>query len=160
MTEERQRVERTQEERQQRRRRHDGTLDATLSKRLAIPEEIEARLKAEGMTPRWVNDEGNRLYNLTERDDYERVDGVDPVPAGTTKEGKPIMAHLLAKRTDFITEDREVADKRRREMEAGMMKGRVPTEAGGESAPVQGQRGASVYADKANAIGRENRIIE
>lgn len=160
MAEQRERTERREEERQQRRRRHDGSIDATQSKRLAIPEEIEARLKAEGLTPRWVNDEGNRLYNLTTKDDYEKVDGVEPVRVDTAKDGKPIFAHLYAKRNDFIAEDRAAADKRRREMEAGMMKGKVPTGPGGELAPAQGQKGAEVYADSANSIGRENRIIE
>src|SRR5690349_10941725 len=127
MTENRQRTERTTEERQQRRRRHDGSLDATQNKRLAIPEEIEAELKAKGLTPRWVNDEGNRLHNLTVRDDYEKVDGVKPVRVGTDpKTGKPIMAHLCAKRSDFIAEDQAHADKRRREMERAMVKGKVP----------------------------------
>lgn len=160
MAEQRERTERIEEERQQRRRRHDGSIDATASRKLAIPEEIEARLKADGLTPRWVNDEGNRIHNLSVKDDYEKVDGVEPVPVGTTKEGKPILAHLYAKRTDFITEDRQIADKRRREMEQGMMRGKLPTSPGAEPTPVQGQAGAEIYADKANSIGRENRIIE
>lgn len=160
MAEQRQRTERTTEERQQRRRRHDGSLDATQNKRLAIPEEIEARLNAEGKTPRWANDEGNRLYNLLEKDDYEKVDGVKPVQVGKTKEGKPILAHLLAKPTEFIAEDRAIADRRRKETEQAMLRGKVPTGAGGDPTPVQGQMGAEVYADRANSIGRENRIIE
>lgn len=160
MTEERQRIERTEEERQQRRRRHDGTLDAKVNKRLAIPKEIEARLKAEGLSPRWVNDEGSRIHDLTVGDDYEKVDGVEPVPVVVDKKnGTTVLAHLYAKRIDHIAEDRAAADKTRREMEAGMMKGQVPTGAG-ETAPAQGQMGATVYAHSANSIGRENRIIE
>lgn len=160
MTEQRTRTERKEEERQQRRRRHDGSLDAMQNKRMAIPEEIEARLKAEGLTPRWVNDEGNRLHNLTVRDDYEKVDGVKPVRVGTAKDGKPIMAHLCAKRTDFIAEDQANADKRRRDMERAMVKGHVPTGPGGESAPVQGKLGAETYVVGGTSIGRENQIIE
>lgn len=161
MTEDRTRTERSQEERQERRRRRDGTLDASQNKRLAIPEEIEAELKAKGLTPRWVNDEGNRVHNLTTRDDYDKVDGVKPVRVGTSKDtGKPILAHLYAKRTDFIEEDRAKADESRREAERAMLRGKVPTGPGGESAPVQGQMGAETYVDSASKIGRENRIIE
>ncbi len=152
MTEQRQRTERKTEEATQRRRRVDGTIDGNLSKRLHIPENVEARLQAEGLSSRWVNDEGNRIFNLTERDDYDKVEGVAPVPVGTSKDGKPIMAHLLAKRTDFIAQDRDKAEQRRREAEKRAMAG--PPD--GNPNPVQGQ----VYADKANSIGRENRIIE
>lgn len=152
MTEQRERVERKTEEATQRRRRNDGTIDTALSSKLHIPEEANARLKAEGLQPRWVNDEGNRLVNLTKFDDYDKVDGVAPVPVGTSKEGKPIMAHLLAKRQDFIADDRTKAEQRRRDAEQRAIAG--PPD--GNPNPVQGQ----VYADKANTIGRENRIIE
>ncbi len=157
MTEQRERTERKTDEQQQRRRRTDGTLDATQNKKLAIPEEIEARLKAEGLTPRWANDEGNRIHNLTVKDDYERVEGVKPVPVGMSQDGKPIMAHLLAKRNDFIAEDREAADKRRRDTEDAMMRAHVP-QGGNPSNPAAPSQ--AVYAAKGNSIGRENRIIE
>lgn len=159
MTEQRQRTERKTEEAAQRRRRADGTIDGNLSKRLHIPENVEARLKADGLTPRWVNDEGNRIFNLTERDDYDAVAGVEPVPVGTSKDGKPIMAHLLAKRNDFILEDRAKAEQRRRETEQGMVGGRIPTP-DGNSAPVRGVAGAAAYVDRASSIGRGNQIIE
>lgn len=161
MTDQRERTERKTEERQERRRRHDGNIDASQNKRLAIPEEIEARLKTEGLTPRWVNDEGNRIHNLTTRDDYDKVDGVKPVRVGTNKDtGKPILAHLYAKRTEFIDEDRAKADVGRREAERAMLRGKVPNSPGGASAPVLGQMGAETYVDSASTIGRENRIID
>lgn len=160
MAEQRQRTERTEEERQQRRRRHDGNIDASQRLNLVIPPEIEARLKAEGLTPRWVNDVGSRIANLTQRDDYDTVDGVAPVPVVVDKKkGTTVMAHLLAKRSDFIAEDRAKADEPRRAAEKAMLKGKVKGP-DGELAPVSGQHGAEVYVDKASTIGRENRIIE
>ncbi|MES2904545.1 MAG: hypothetical protein V4696_10205 [Pseudomonadota bacterium] len=152
MTEQRQRVERMTQEATQRRRRADGTIDSNLSRKLLIPQQVEARMRAEGLTPRWANDEGNRLHNLTVNDDYDKVDDVAPVPVGTSKDGKPIMAHLLAKKTEFIADDRGKAEQRRREAEQAAIKG--PPD--GNPNPAEGQ----VYADKANSIGRENRIIE
>lgn len=135
---------------QERRRRSDDSIDAESRSKLAIPEEIKARLAAEGKVPRWANDDKNRIHNLTVKDDYDKVDGVEPVPVGTSKEGKPVMAHLLAKRADFIAEDREKREITRRETEAGMMKGAVP----GSSIPGQ------TYADKANSLGRGTQTIE
>lgn len=161
MTEQRERTERIQGEQQERRRRNDTTLDGSRAKNLFIPEEVKARLAAEGKTPRWVNDVSGRIRHLTVNDDYDKVEGVEPVPVVINKKtGETVKAHLLAKRTDFIAEDRDRADQRRRDVEQGMMRGRVPTSPGGESAPVQGVAGAEAYALSSNKIGRENQIIE
>jgi hypothetical protein len=43
------------------------------AKRLPIPPEVEAELKAKGHAPRWVNDEGNRMHRFTVQDDYDRL---------------------------------------------------------------------------------------
>lgn len=137
------------------RRRRDG-LSGGLSLKLAIPEQVRARLAAEGRSPRWINDEGNRIADLTTRDDYDKVDGVDPVKVGTDDEGKPIFAHLFSKRDDFLSEDRRKADQRRREAEAGLLKGKAP----GEAQPMQGQMGAATYVDPASKIGRANQVLE
>lgn len=137
----------------QRRRRDDTTLGHKL--KLALPDEVRDRLAAEGRTPRWVNDTGSRIADLTQRDDYDKVDGIDPVKVDVDDEGKPIFAHLLAKRNDFIAEDRSKADKRRREVEAGMLKGKVPGAAGNS-----GEMGATTFVDPASRITRANQVIE
>lgn len=143
---------------QERRRRDGPTLGARA--KLAIPEEVKARLEAEGRTPRWVNDEGNRIHDLTVRDDYDPVAGVAPVPVGTAEDGSPIKAHLLSKPNAFIAEDRAKAERGRKDMESAMVKGRVPGAPGAEAAPVRGQLGAETYVDRATSIGRGNQIIE
>jgi hypothetical protein len=74
---------------------------------------------------------------------------------------KPILAHLLAKRTDFIAEDRAKADRPAQGNREGDDEGQSPHRClAANPHPVQGQMGAEVYADRANSIGRENRIIE
>lgn len=142
----------------ERRRRDDSNFQA--SQKLAIPEEVQARLKAEGRTPRWVNDEGNRLHRLTVRDDYDKVEGVDPVPVGTDPSGKPIMAHLLSKPAEFIEQDKRTADERRRAVERAMVRGEVPSAPGADPQPVEGALGASTYVVKGSSIGRENQILD
>lgn len=161
MTEQRQRQGRTQEVAERRRRRDDTNFQK--SGKLSIPEEVAERLKAEGRSPRWVNDENNRLYNLTVRDDYDRVDGVEPVPVGKKEDGSPLLAHLLSKPTEFLREDQARAEKRRKAVEQGMVKGKLPVKtAEGEEmlVPVQGARGADTYAPASNAIGGGNKILE
>jgi hypothetical protein len=149
------RADRAAHEATQRRRRQDGEMGHRFH--LAIPEEVRAKLEANGLSPRWVNDTGSRVADLTIRDDYDVVDGVDPVKVDVDKEGKPVFARLLAKRADFIAEDQSKADERRREVEAGMVRGKVPGHGGQQ---FQGQMGAPVYVDKATKIGRANQVLD
>lgn len=149
MTEQRARADRQTVERTERRRRSDTTIDGSQRLKLAVPAEVEARLKAEGRQARWVNDEGNRIHNLTKLDDYDRVDGVEPVVVGTTKEGAPIKAYLHSKPLDFVREDQEKLDSTRRETEAALLRGKNPQD------PITGDE--SFYADKANAISHGGR---
>lgn len=151
------RVDRATEVSAERRRRQDGEMGMRLN--LVIPEEIRARLAAQGRTPRWVNDTGSRIADLTIRDDYDPVEGVDPVKVGTGDDGKPVYAKLFSKRNDFLAEDQSKADARRREVEAGMVKGLVPNQAGG-ARQLEGQMGAPVYVDEASKVGRANQVLE
>lgn len=151
MTEVRAREDRTTVEAAQRRRRDDATIDGSQRLKLAIPPEVEQRLQAEGRVPRWVNDEGNRMHNLTKLDDYDRVDGVEPRVVGTTKDGQPIKAFLCSKPKAFIEEDRAKADAPRVDFEKALERGKNPED------PIAAD--PSFYADEANSIsrGRRNR---
>ena len=151
-----QRQGRVEEVRRERRRRGDVELRA--NKRLPIPPDVEQRLKDQGLVPRWVNDEGNRMHQLTVQDDYDPVEGVEPVPIGTDKTGKPIMAHLLAKRADFIAEDREQREAKRRETETALLRGEVPASGGDNPRPAD--TGSSTYVAKGTEIRRGNQILE
>lgn len=163
MTEQRQRQGRVEETAQRRRRRDDTNFQQ--SNKLAIPEEVAERLKAEGRQPRWVNDEGNRMHNLTVRDDYDKVEGVDPVPVGTREDGSPLLAHLLSKPIEYMRQDQAKAEDRRKLVEQGMVKGKqlVKTADGEMLAPIQGAKGAEVYTVEGNKIGKPaggNQILE
>lgn len=144
MTDVRERADRKTEERQERRRRRDDTIDGGQRLKLAIPPEIEERLAREGRTARWINDEGNRMHQLTKLDDYDKVEGVEPRVVGKTKDGQPIRAHLCSKPTAFIREDQEKLDSRRKETERALLRGKNPGD------PIAGDD--SFYADTANRI--------
>lgn len=133
----------------ERRRRDGSSLGHRL--KLAIPEQVWEELAAQGRTPRWANDTGNRIADLTTRDDYDKVEGVEPVKVGTGDDGKPIMAHLFAKRTDFIAEDRHKIDQRRRETEAARFR---PKSEQADGMPNEGALGATTYVDKASSLRR------
>jgi hypothetical protein len=148
---------RAAQETQRRRRRDDQALSAT--KRLPIPPEIQAELDAKGLVPRWVNDQSNRLYRFTQQDDYDKVEGVDPVPVGTDEAGQPILAHLLAKPKDFIREDREKADHRLKATEEALFRKPDAADRAGVSAnpnPATAER----YVASESKIGRANQVLE
>lgn len=150
------RSERSKQVAAQRRRRGDSEMRA--DKRLPIPPEVAKRLKSQGLEPRWVNDTGNRMHQLTVQDDYDPVEGVEPVPVGTDPHtGQPIMARLLAKRADFIKEDREKRAKTRDETETSLLRGEVPATGGDNPRPA----GPSpTYVAKGTSISRGNQILE
>jgi hypothetical protein len=148
---------RAAQETQRRRRRSEEGLGP--AKRLPIPPEIEADLKAKGLHPRWVNDVDNRMYRLTQQDDYSKVEGVDPVPVGTGIDGTPILAHLLAKPIEFMREDQEAAEVKRKQIEENPV--RSPDEvdragAGENPNPANVQR----YVSKDSKIGRANQVLD
>ncbi len=148
---------RQQETAQRRRRRGDEGLAA--AKRLPIPPEIQARLKREGRTPRWVNDQDNRLHRLTVQDDYDTVEGVEPVPVGTKPDGSPLLAHLLSKPTAFIREDQDKAEAARKAQEDALFRRPDAADAQGQGRnpnPATAER----YVDDASRIRRGNQILE
>lgn len=111
-----QRRGRRAEETAQRRRRR-GNEDLSASARMAIPAEVQADADRNGLQLRWVNDDGNRMYQLTKLDDYDPVEGVEPVLVGQNKDGSPIKAHLLAKPKAYIAEDQALREASRKDQE-------------------------------------------
>lgn len=144
MTEQRVREDRKTEEATQRRRRDNNTIDGTQRKKLSISPEVEARLKAEGRTPRWAVKDSARMQQLTQQDDYDPVEGVDPVPTRSLADGSGVEMILLSKPTDFIEDDRAKAEKVRKGTERDMLRGNIPAD------PNAGDD--RFYADAANSI--------
>lgn len=117
--------QRASETRRERRRRDDGDLDRGARLNLAIPEEIREQARREGKTLRWINDEGNRMHQMTVQDDWDVVESdlVKPVPVGTSKEGTPIVARLCSKYQDWYDRDQRdkarILDEREKAVERG-----------------------------------------
>lgn len=114
------RATRTETQGAERRRRK--SLDAMDDLKLAIPEEVRA--KYPNHVFRWINDVGNRIYAKTVRDDWDKVEEslCPSIPVGTDKQGKPIMAHLCAKRREFHEEDQQSQISARRDRQAQLMR--------------------------------------
>ncbi len=146
MTEDRTRQGRIETETSERRRRSDDNLDAGQALRMRIPGDVEAKLKAQGRTARWINvevdqktgqDTGSRMHDLTVRDDWDKVEGVEPRTVKIDKNGATAKAYLVSKRNDFIEEDRAKKDALRRTKEEAMLTGVDPTTGQSNLAPDQ-----------------------
>lgn len=129
------------------RRRRSGSMDAMNDLKLAIPDEVRERYP--DRTFRWINDTGNRMHNKTKLDDWDKCEGIDPVPVGTDAQGKPILAYLCAKLLKYYEEDQRAALAFRREQEVAMMRA-MPK--GDPEAPVDK---ATTYVPEGNSIQHE-----
>jgi hypothetical protein len=110
---------RAEEMRRERRRRDDGDLDRMARQKLAVPREVEERLKAEGKVWRWFLDEPGRQIDA-HNDDWDAVEGVKPVSAGQSEETRLV---LMSKFKDWhqadISRDETQLEDREKAIEAG-----------------------------------------
>ena len=131
----------------QQRRRRTGSMSAMDDLKLAIPDEV--RTKYPDHTFRWLNDTGNRIHNKTVRDDWDKCEGIDPVPVGTDAQGKPILAYLCCKLLKFYEEDQRAALAVRKQQEQSLMRA-IPK--GDTAAPVEQE---TSYVPEGNSIQHE-----
>lgn len=131
----------------QQRRRRTGSMSAMDDLKLAIPDEVRA--KYPDHTFRWLNDTGNRIHNKTVRDDWDKCEGIDPVPVGTDAQGKPILAYLCCKLLKFYEEDQRAALAVRKQQEQSLMRA-IPK--GDTAAPVEQE---TSYVPEGNSIQHE-----
>ncbi len=115
------RAPREAEEGRLRRRRLDGTLDRMQELRMSVPPQV--REQNPDREFRWFNDTGNRIHNKTVMDDWDKVDGVDPLIVGTNRDGTPLKAYLCMKPTEFIREDEQRKMAELESLEKGLARG-------------------------------------
>jgi hypothetical protein len=133
----------------ERRRRNSDGLQGFRG-RLSLNDE---HLDTENFTYRWVNDNGTRIYDLTQRDDWEvvvdregklKTDGAGmgaetSVPVGLGEQGKALKAVLLRKPKKYHEDDERAKQSRIDALEASLKTGAVPgQEAGGRAYVPQG----------------------
>jgi len=129
------------ETRRERRRRDDGDLDGTGRMKLAIPHEVQERLRAEGKTSRWILDDGNRLM-ATHANDWDKTPGVAAVPAG---EGD-LKLVLHEKYADWWESDQRKKTVRLDEMDKAIERGEISGD------------GSNVATEQNQRLARHNRI--
>lgn len=110
--------------RRERRRRDDGDLDRNARMKLAIPREVQAQADREGRVLRWMLDSPGRIQQAV-ADDWDRVEGVEPVAASRSEEGKLV---LYTKYRDWWEEDQRKKAKALDDREAAIKRNEVTGE--------------------------------
>jgi hypothetical protein len=119
-------------QRRETRRRKRGTLDYKSRQKLGVSEEF---LDRENFAYRWVNDDGRRVQQMTQEDDWDIVedpnvkedaDGIGKRVSkvvGKTESGQPLRAFLCRKPKEFHEEDQLEKRRRVEEIEAQLHRG-------------------------------------
>lgn len=129
-------MDRKAEVKKERRRRNSDALQGK-RRRLSVNESALDRDKYEY---RWANDEGNRIFDLTEQDDWEVVPDRDgkvraqtqgdgakvSVPTGTGEKGATIHSVLLRKPRNYYNDDYRASQARIDDTESAMKQGVAP----------------------------------
>jgi len=134
------------EERRERRRKDGEVQNAGL--RLAIPDWVYEKYPETQFRHRWLRDEPGRImqkYN----EDWDPVEGVNPVPGAHDRNGDPVKLILHVKRKEWADQDRARAEERRRDIERQAERGRV-TARGDDAGATLAENVA--YADDANRL--------
>jgi hypothetical protein len=117
--EQRARASRAEETQSQRRRRQPGTLDRMDEMTLAIPDDVKAANPDSVF--RWVVDKPKRIHSLTVRDDWDKVEGVAPIPDHADKSGAQVNLVLVKKRQEFWDEDQRSKHAALKDQEKAML---------------------------------------
>ena len=117
--------------RTQRRRKQGAEEDHGL--KLPIPQETENFYPPKTFMLRWFRNEDSRIKTMHGQD-WDLVEGVDPVPGATDRHGNPVEHVLMVKRRDWYEEDRAWREDRRKETERRVIKGDLAGIGAGEDA--------------------------
>jgi hypothetical protein len=105
------------------RRRKDGEAE-NAGLRLAIPDSVYERYPRNAFRLAWIRGDTARMHQKHGQD-WDPVDGVDPVPGAIDRHGNPVNHILCAKRLEWVMEDRARAEERRKLVEDQAARGRV-----------------------------------
>lgn len=105
--------------RRERRRRDDGDIDRMARMSLAIPHEIEERLRREGKVSRWVLNAPGRLMEM-QADDWDYTPEVGQVSASQASEEKLV---LMEKYKDWHDGDMALGQQAIADQEKAMERG-------------------------------------
>lgn len=134
------------EERRERRRKDGEAQNAGL--RLDIPEWVYEKYPRTNFRLAWIRDEAARVQQK-HNEDWDPVEGVNPVPGAHDRHGNPVNHILHVKRIEWVRADREAKEIRRRQIEDQATRGKVSGR--GDDAG-EGLAETVSYADASNRL--------
>lgn len=138
-------AQRPQERRE--RRRKDGEAE-NAGLRLAIPDWVYEKYPRNAFRLAWIRGDTARMQQKHGQD-WDPVEGIEPVPGAADRHGNPVNHVLCAKRLEWVMEDRAKAEDRRKHIEDQATRGRV-TGKGDDAGEALSE--AVSYADGANRL--------
>lgn len=138
---------RREAERRERRRTPETVDDSGL--KLPIPDWVYDKYPKSEYTHRWFRDEPGRIATKFKQD-WDAVEGVEPVPGAHDRHGQPCDHILHIKMLDWYLQDRAVLDERRKAIVKQMERGEVR---GNGNDAGENLRPEVSYADAANRLG-------
>ena len=117
------------------RRRKEGDAEV-LGLKLPIPQWVYDKYPKTEFRHRWFRAESGRMFAKTKADDWDPVEGIEPVPGAHDQHGTPVEHVLCVKYLDWWKADRAKMEARRIEVEEQIRRGDVTgkgDDAGGEA---------------------------
>lgn len=107
-------------------RRRRKSMDAMQDLKMEVPQGVRDTYPEHVF--RWINDVGNRVYNKTVKDDWDKVEEslCPSMPVGTNAAGQPIVAHLYRKLRVHHEADQAEAMAERVERQNQLMRSAAP----------------------------------
>lgn len=134
-------------ENRRKRRRKDGEAQ-NAGLRLAIPDGVQERYPKTDFRLAWVRDDPGRMQQK-HNEDWDPVEGVEPVPGAHDKHGNPVKHILMVKRQEWVQEDRDKKERARKLIEDQANRGKVT----GQGADAGGGLAETVsYTDGSNRL--------
>jgi|GEM_PF-6781086 len=129
------------------RRRKDGEAQ-NAGLKLAFPDWVHEKFPDKEFRKAWIRDDGARVLQK-HNEDWDPIEGVDPVPGAYDRHGNPVNHIAIVKRLDWVQEDRAKKEVMRKQIEdqtaRGIVSGQGDDAGGGLAQKVS-------YTDGANRL--------
>lgn len=129
------------------RRRKDGEAQ-NAGMKLVFPDWVHEKFPKTDFRVAWIRDDAGRVLQK-HNEDWDPIEGVDPVPGAFDRHGNPVNHIAVVKRRDWVQEDRDKKEVLRKQIEDQTSRGNVSGQGDDKGA---GLAQSVSYTDGANRL--------